>query len=59
MSAFVHRFEPATTAGVPPLLLLHRTGGDEDDLVPLALAADIHRTHHRTRVRDPGGGERL
>ncbi len=34
--SFVHRFEPATTApGRPPLLLLHGTGGDEDDLLPL------------------------
>ncbi|MGY2047384.1 alpha/beta hydrolase [Methylobacterium sp. JK268] len=34
-TTFVHRFEPATTEGVPPLLLLHGTGGDEDDLIPL------------------------
>ncbi|MFG1320133.1 alpha/beta hydrolase [Xanthobacter autotrophicus] len=33
--AFTHRFEPATTAGAPPLLLLHGTGGDETDLLPL------------------------
>jgi phospholipase/carboxylesterase len=32
---FIHRFEPATDAGRPPLLLLHGTGGDEDDLLPL------------------------
>jgi phospholipase/carboxylesterase len=32
---FVHRFEPATTPAQPPLLLLHGTGGDENDLVPL------------------------
>jgi len=32
---FVHRFEPATTPARPPLLLLHGTGGDENDLVPL------------------------
>jgi len=32
---FIHRFEPATTPGRPPLLLLHGTGGDENDLVPL------------------------
>ena len=33
--SFVHRFEPATEAGRPPVLLLHGTGGNEDDLVPL------------------------
>jgi phospholipase/carboxylesterase len=31
---FVHRFVPAT-AERPPLLLLHGTGGDENDLLPL------------------------
>jgi len=30
-----HRFVPATRLGVPPLLLLHGTGGTEDDLLPL------------------------
>ncbi|MFG1276363.1 alpha/beta hydrolase [Xanthobacter autotrophicus] len=33
--AFTHRFEPATNASAPPLLLLHGTGGDETDLLPL------------------------
>ena len=32
---FVHRFVPATRPGLPPLLLLHGTGGTEDDLLPL------------------------
>ena len=32
---FIHRFIPATLAGRPTLLLLHGTGGNEDDLVPL------------------------
>lgn len=31
----VHRFAPATVADAPPLLLLHGTGGDENDLLPL------------------------
>jgi len=31
---FIHRFVPAT-AQRPPLLLLHGTGGDEEDLLPL------------------------
>jgi phospholipase/carboxylesterase len=33
--SFVHRFEPAARSGAPALLLLHGTGGNEDDLVPL------------------------
>lgn len=33
--SFIHRFEPATAKGVPPLLLLHGTGGDENDLIDL------------------------
>jgi phospholipase/carboxylesterase len=32
----VHRFEPASRPDRPTLLLLHGTGGDENDLVPLA-----------------------
>src|SRR3954463_10095653 len=30
-----HRFVPATFAGQPPILLLHGTGGDENDLLLL------------------------
>ncbi len=33
---FAHRFVPASLAGLPALLLLHGTGGNEDDLLPLA-----------------------
>lgn len=36
--SLVHRFVPATRAEVPPLLLLHGTGGDENDLLPLGQA---------------------
>lgn len=36
--SFQHRFEPATDAESVPLLLLHGTGGDEDDLLPLGRA---------------------
>ena len=37
MSAFIHRFEPGAPDG-RPLLLLHGTGGDENDLIPLGKA---------------------
>lgn len=35
---FIHRFVPGTDAGAAPLLLLHGTGGDEEDLIPLGHA---------------------
>lgn len=34
-SDFAHRLEPATVSGAPTLLLLHGTGGNEEDLLPL------------------------
>jgi predicted esterase len=34
--SFVHRYEPGSAPDAPTLLLLHGTGGDENDLVPLA-----------------------
>ena len=33
--AYIHRFEPGADPTLPPVLLLHGTGGDETDLVPL------------------------
>ncbi|MEY9885099.1 alpha/beta hydrolase [Bradyrhizobium sp. USDA 329] len=32
---FIHRFEPGSRSDAPPLLLLHGTGGDENDLLQL------------------------
>jgi phospholipase/carboxylesterase len=34
----LHRFVPATAPGRRPILLLHGTGGDENDLLPLGRA---------------------
>lgn len=36
--SFIHRFQPARAPGAAPLLLLHGTGGDENDLLPLGRA---------------------
>lgn len=33
--SFIHRFVPATASGRTPLLLLHGTGGDENDMLGL------------------------
>lgn len=33
--SFIHRFEPGTRPAARPLLLLHGTGGNEHDLIPL------------------------
>ena len=35
LSAYHHRFVPGADGSAPPVLLLHGTGGDEDDLLPL------------------------
>jgi phospholipase/carboxylesterase len=39
-AGFVHRFDPAKELGAPTLLLLHGTGGDENDLLPLGRMLD-------------------
>jgi len=36
--SFIHNFQPGSVAGATPLLLLHGTGGDENDLLPLGTA---------------------
>ncbi len=36
LDSWPHVFEPAGSAAAPPLLVLHGTGGNERDLIPLA-----------------------
>jgi predicted esterase len=40
---FVHRFMPGRNADGPVLLLLHGTGGDETDLLPLGEGDRVRR----------------
>ena len=47
---FVHRFVPAGTPDAPTLLLLHGTGGDENDLLPVGRMLD-----ERTALLSPRG----
>lgn len=35
MHTYIHRFEPGTRAGAAPVLLLHGTGGNENDLLEI------------------------
>ncbi|MFI5013314.1 MAG: alpha/beta hydrolase [Hyphomicrobiales bacterium] len=53
--SFIHRFEPGR-AEAPPLLLLHGTGGDEDDLLPLGrmIAPDAALLSPRGKVLERG-----
>ena len=54
--SFTHRFEPASRPGIPPLLLLHGTGGDENDLLPLGrrIAAGAALVSPRGKVLEGG-----
>ena len=54
--SFVHRFEPGTNPDAPPLLLLHGTGGNEHDLIPLgeAIAAGAALLSPRGKVLEHG-----
>jgi phospholipase/carboxylesterase len=53
---FMHRFEAGTRPGATPLLLLHGTGGDENDLLPLgrAVAPDAALLSPRGKVLEHG-----
>ena len=48
--AYIHRFEPGADPSRPPVLLLHGTGGDETDLVPLG-----HEIAPRAALLSPRG----
>ncbi|WP_207460040.1 alpha/beta hydrolase [Azospirillum sp. SYSU D00513] len=54
--SFIHRYDPATEPGRPPLLLLHGTGGDEEDLIPLghAVSPGSARLSPRGKVLEQG-----
>ena len=52
---FVHVFKPAQAQGAPTLLLLHGTGGDENDMLPLGgLAAGAALLSPRGKVLEGG-----
>jgi phospholipase/carboxylesterase len=54
--SFIHRFEPGAHPDVRPLLLLHGTGGNENDLIPLArlIAPDAPLLSPRGKVLENG-----
>ena len=56
LDTHIHRFEPATAEAMPPLLLLHGTGGDEADLLPLGrrVAPGAALLSPRGNVRENG-----
>ena len=54
--SFIHRFEKGSDAAARPLLLLHGTGGDENDLVPLGrmIAPDAPLLSPRGKILENG-----
>src|ERR1700751_5027076 len=57
--SFIHRFEQGTRRDLAPLLLLHGTGGDEDDLIPLGRLVAPHCTLLSMRGQVLEGGAPL
>ena len=53
--SFIHRFEPGASS-IPPLMLLHGTGANEDDLMPLGreLSPGAARLSPRGQVSENG-----
>ncbi len=53
---FIHNYVPATDRTRPPLLLLHGTGGDENDLLPFGerLAPGAALLSPRGKVSEQG-----
>lgn len=53
---FAHRFIPGASLSAPTILTLHGTGGDENDLIPLArmVSADSAVLSPRGRVLEDG-----
>jgi predicted esterase len=54
--SFIHRYQPSARPGAPTLLLLHGTGGDETDLLPLGrnLLPDAGLLSPRGKVLEQG-----
>lgn len=54
--SFLHRFEPGRDPAATPLLLLHGTGGDENDLIQLGrmIAPDAPLVSPRGKVMEGG-----
>jgi phospholipase/carboxylesterase len=54
--SFIHRFDEGIDPALPPLLLLHGTGGDENDLLPLGrmIAPNATMVSPRGKVLENG-----